>query len=159
MCETLVKRNIPKEEQPEYVYKVVLKTPCGKYVTPIVGAPIHLHKTQAAKKTPKWRDRTRVVSKVKWFPRWVKKVGNQGSHYSSIHNGKWAVFSSLHQAYFSGLLRNFACTQAGRMEEVILKCVPSGEIHKTKPNLYSRQTTYLCEKLRPVKEVEYSWTH
>ncbi len=156
MCDTLVKRNLPKEQVPEFVYKRVQKLPDGSYVSPVMGEPIRLGEWKTAPKRKKAK--YSFVSLVKLLKRKGVAPHPISSQFEDLHNGKWAAFEKLRDAHDCSLVSNFGDGDTSddgffdRFPEVTIKCQIGGEVHKAE---WSGYPTYLASSLKAIEEVCY----
>ena len=156
MCDTLIKRDIPVSEIPEFTYKLMQKTSDGKYVSCVMGEPIPFGVWHQAprRKASKYDTGKPLISLLK---RTLDTRYPKSSRWSNHHNGRWASFEVKERAMYCGLVSNFidASKRTSWMEDnllptVVVKCQIGGRVDSSK---WSGHSTYLSSSIKIVEEI------
>lgn len=154
MCDILIKTNIPKNEQPEFVYKRVQKIGEGKYISAVMGEPMKMGVWKTAPKRKNIRGNTGSLFKVLFKLRNPKNVRlnymPKSSAFEEHHNGKWAVFKHWQDAHYSSMVSNFRSATNERLPTVIVKCQMGGTVHASR---WDYKDTFLCSAIKIVEEI------
>ena len=154
MCDTIVKKIVPKSEIPQYVYKRVQKVGENKYISPVMGESIPFNKWKKAPNIEsKLRDRSVALCLIYRIKRKHKLFRSaSSSKFEKHHNCRWGVFSSVDDAIDADLTSNFAVDKFG-MEQyptVVVKCELKGKVSSANFNYID---TYLVSHIKIIEEV------
>lgn len=159
MCDTLIKMNIPKNEQPKFVYKRVQKIGEGEYISAVMGEPMKIGVWKTAPK----RKRENIYCKGfetlarVFFKKRKKKLDKvtcktwvTSSMFEEHHNGKWASFANFLDAERANMVSNFSRPDGCGYKTVVVKCQVGGEVHKAS---WNNNPTYLSSAIKIVEEI------
>lgn len=156
MCDTLIKENIPKNEQPKFVYKRVQKVAEGEYISAVMGEPMKMGVWKTAPKRKRFKKGSRFIRLLNR----KHKLSDycSASSFADHHNGKWAAFAKKNDAIYSVMVSNFTQkVQVNPIYEryeyyptVVVKCQIGGTVHKS---AWGHCHTYLFSAIKIVEEV------
>lgn len=157
MCEIVTKENIPFEEHPRVVYKLLLKVDDETYLTPVMGDVVKVGVWNVATCKSCSHPYTSLVKQlpepnIEGVRRDKLSVSSQ---WSSDHANRWACYANMPPTYFSNfrgklefdLVNNFE-DEAGRpLPQVVAECNVGGKVSKSHQENAPDIETYLVEKL------------
>ena len=151
MCDKIIKKNLTKDEIPEYVYKRVQELD-GELLSPVMGEHIPFKEWAKAPKRVDTFQRTKnLISQLTFPSKWKKSFFPSSSYFTKVHNGKWGVFKNLKDALRSTLVCNFIDADGGhRLPTQIVKCKIKGKVHQTS---FNGDPTFLASRIKIVEIV------